>query len=63
MQWPAAYQPDYSATLRKVSSPTIGLRFEHKEKGSGAQYVALPSTLHGPKYSIGLRESCDISLV
>jgi len=56
---PTAYSPSYS-TLNHSRKSEIGKRIEQKEKGSIGDYVKLPETNTGPKFTIGRR---DTSLV
>ena len=57
---PAAYSPDF--TKVKKSAPRASMHIRPKDKGPEQTpgYVDLGSTLHGPSYTIGRRESIDV---
>ena len=57
---PAAYSPDYSKVRKSAPSPTMHIRPQQRTVEETPGYVDLGSTLSGPKYTIGNRETLDV---
>ena len=60
---PAAYSPNFGQTRRSSPSPTIGIRYPEQKPKESAGYYMLPPINRGPKYTIGLRETCDVCIL
>lgn len=57
---PGAYAPNYDATRKRAPTATMHVRTKMHQPEETPGYVALPSTLGGPKFSIGQRETLDL---
>ena len=60
---PAAYSPDYVKLENSLPPKTIGLKLPERPPEQTPGFVNLPSTLQGPAYTIGNRESCDVAIL
>jgi hypothetical protein len=57
---PAAYSPDYRKTKTAAPSATLHIRPAARRLDETPGYVDLPSTLGGPKWVIGGRDTLDV---
>jgi hypothetical protein len=57
---PGAYAPDYSSQFKRAPSATMHIRTRTNQPESTPGYYDIGSTLTGPKYTIGRRESLGL---
>jgi hypothetical protein len=57
---PAAYSPDFNKSKVSAPAPSIHIRPADRSPDQRPGYIALPSTLTGPKYTIGVRDPMDV---
>jgi len=60
---PAAYSPDYTVTKKSSPRPYIHVKPTLKSTDKTPGYVSLPTTLKGPAFTIGHKDSHDIAVV
>jgi hypothetical protein len=57
---PAAYSPDYTKTKVRMPAASMHIRPNDPKPDATSGYLKLPSTLAGPKWSIGVRDDIDV---
>ena len=60
---PAAYYPDYTVTKKSSRKSTMHIRPKDPQPRDSVGYYKLPSTLGGPRFTIGNRETLDLIMV